>query len=539
MVAIDWSVLSGPRVSRRTMMQLAGAGGVAAWAGRLQGARAAPLARRRQEPRRGGTLRLGFGASQIPTLDPAQETTGIVAGELLANLFSGLVQFDRNLGLVPDLAETWDVTPDGRRYTFRLREGLTFHNGDPLTADDVVFTYQRTINPDFASPHANKLAQVSALTVPDERTAVVELAEPYAPFLATACSRGPGRALTPVPRRAIEALGDQGFGQTPVGSGPFRLVPETAEAGRGFEMVAFEGWYGGRPLLDRVVVQLIAEPSSRVSALEAGDIDMLDILPPTGVEQVRGNDALSLVEVPGTNWWGLSMNRNRPPWGNPVARMAVAKAIDRRELIDKAFFGLATAGVGPIAPAFGWAYRPADEVSTPQAYDPEGAKILADRAGLSGTTAALMAPDNARPHEVLRTLLADIGLEIEIDKVQTAAYFERRDAGDYDLMVTGSVVDADPDDGHWSFFHSEGPWNTYGYRSPNADDLMAQTRTAVDDGERSRLFQQLQRVLQQEVPFAFLYHVPDLTAFVRDLQGYVPIPEMRYLETVWLDRESS
>ena len=545
MATVDWSVLSGPRVSRRTLLRLATATGALGFASRLaafeaSAARPSTVAAagraRRQEGKQGGTLRLGFGISQIPTLDPAQETTGIVAGELLSNLFSGLVQFDEELGLQPDLAETWQVSEDGLRYTFTLRAGLTFHNGDPLASADVRYTYERTTRPDFASPHANKLNLVTDVATPDERTVAITLSAPYAPFLATACSRGPGRALTPVPKRVVEELGDQQFGLTPVGSGPFKLVAETVEVGRGFEMVAFEGWYGGRPLLDKVVVRLIAEESSRISALEAGDIDMLDIVPPTGVEQLGQNPDVVIVDAPGTNWWGLSLNRNRPPWDNPDARMAVAKAIDRQELIDKAFFGLAVPGVGPIAPAFGWAYKPPEEIDSPQAFDLEAAKALAEQAGLNGVSLAILSQEDDRPHQVLRNILAEIGLEVAVDKVQTAAYFERRDAGDYDAMVTGSVVDADPDDGHWNFFHSEGPWNTYGYKSEEADRLLEATRRTAAQEERAQLYQELQALLQADVPFAFLYHVPDRTAFYDYVQGYVRIPEMRYLETVWLDQ---
>ena len=206
----------------------------------------APLSRRlsQGEPKQGGTLKLGFGISQIPNLDPAKVNLGIVAGEVVSNIFSSLVQFDPELGLVPDLAETWTVSDDGLQYSFSLRGGLTFHNGDPLTANDLVYTYERNIDPDFASPHANKLALVTAAEAPDDLTFTITLSDPFAPFLAVACSRGPGRALTPISKRAFEEMGEEQFDQTPVGCGPFALVAETADLSSGFELVAFDGWYG-------------------------------------------------------------------------------------------------------------------------------------------------------------------------------------------------------------------------------------------------------------------------------------------------------
>ena len=539
---IDWSVLSGPRVSRRTLLSLAAATGAVGLAGQLAEAGAAPrrmaaVVAKAQEPKTGGTLRLGFGLSQIPTLDPAQVNLGIVAGEILSNLFSGLVQFDQELALIPDLAESWQVSEDGLTYTFALRGGLTFHNGDTLTSADIRYTYERTTNPDFASPHANKLALIETVETPDDLTVILKLSAPFAPFLAVACSRGPGRALTPVPRRAVEEMGDDQFGITPVGCGPFALVPESVDLSAGFEMRAFEGWHGGRPFLDAIEVSLIAEPSSRVSALEAGDVDMLDIVPAVGASQLRENPDLTLIEVPGTNWIGLTMNYARPPWDNVDARMAVAKAIDRADLIEKGLFGLADPGAGAIAPAFAWAYEGTDLATSPQAFDLEAAKALAESAGLVGLKPTLMGTvDNPRPAEVVRGQLADLGLDLQIEQLQAAAWNERWLAKDWEIIINGSVVDADPDDGHWNFFQSEGPWNTQGYVNPRVDELLTGTRASADEGERAALYQEMQGILQSDVAYAFLYHTRDITGFHNDLRGYVPIPEMRYLETVWLDR---
>jgi peptide/nickel transport system substrate-binding protein len=546
MARIDWSILSGPRVSRRTLLNLAAASGAAGYASRLAKATATPIptmhsrlsAHAQGEPKQGGTLKLGFGISQIPNLDPAKVNLGNVAAAILPQIFSSLVQFDTELGLLPDLAENWTVSKDGLQYSFKLRDGLTFHNGDLLKAEDIVYTYKRNIDPDFASPHANKLSQIASVESPDDLTVNMTMSAPFAPFLAVAASRGPGRALTPISRRAFEEMGEDQFDQTPVGTGPFALVADSVDLSSGFKLAAFDAWYGGRPLLDSIEVTLIAEPTSRVSALEAGDVDMLDIVPRPGVSQLKENPDITLVQTPGTSWEGLCMNWARPPWDNKDARMAVAKAIDRQALIETAFFGLSLPSIGAIAPAFAFAYLPPDKAPpTPQAFNLDEAKALAAKTGIVGSKPTLMVnEDGARPAEVIRNQLADLGLDVQIEQLQQAAWNERWLAGDYDWIFNGSAADADPDDGHWNFFTIDGPWNTSGYKNQKVNDLLVATRSTSDQDERAKLFQQVQAILQQDVPHAFLHHVIDIAGFAADVQGLAPIPEIRHLETVWLDR---
>jgi peptide/nickel transport system substrate-binding protein len=217
--------------------------------------------------------------------------------------------------------------------------------------------------------------------------------------------------------------------------------------------------------------------------------------------------------------------------------MAVAKAINRDDLVATAFFGLGTPGIGAIAPAFGWAYIPPEDAENPQAFNIEEAQALAESAGLNGAQPTIMSvPDDQRVAEVLRNQLVDIGLNVQFEQMQAAAWDERWLAGDFDWVINGSIADADPDDGHWNFFYSEGPWNTHGYNNPEVDELLEATRTTAGQEGRSELFREVQGILQADVPYAFLYHTLDTTGFHNDVQGYVPIPEMRYMETVWLDR---
>jgi peptide/nickel transport system substrate-binding protein len=489
------------------------------------------------EPKMGGELILGFNADQLETLDPAQSHSGPIAGHLIPNLFSGLVQFDESYSLVPDLAENWDVSADGTIYTFHLREGLKFHNGDPLIADDIIYTYERTINPDFASSHAYKLELIEEMVAEDDLTLTVTMSDTFAPFLAIACVRGSGRALIPISRRAIEEMGDEQFGLTPIGCGPFMMLPETQEVGRGFEMVAWDEWYGGRPYLDKITVQVIPEPSSQVNALIAGDIDMINVLPASGAQQVESNDDLVLVQMPAPDWRSLSFNMNRPPWDNKDARLAVAKAIDRDEFIEKVFFGLATPSVGPIQPPFAWAYLPPDQVENPQAYDLDAAKQLAEKVGLEGQQPVLITRTaDQRNSEALRIMLQDIGLDVQIELLTGPVHTEREEGGDFDMSLWGSGADADPDDAFWNFFHSEGARNVTGFKNARVDELLEGCRTTTDLAERAAMYQEAQQILLEEVPCAFTRHLPDLLAYWNYIKGYRPISDVRHLESVWLDK---
>jgi peptide/nickel transport system substrate-binding protein len=215
----------------------------------------------------------------------------------------------------------------------------------------------------------------------------------------------------------------------------------------------------------------------------------------------------------------------------------VARAINREDLVERGLFGLADVAVGPIAPAFAWAYGTPDPAASPQAFDLAAAQGLAETAGIAGAQPTIMATvDNPRPAEVIRTQLVDIGLDVQLESLQQAAWNERWQAKDFDWIINGSVVDADPDDGFWNFFHTEGPWNTYSYSNPEVDELLDLTRVTANQNERAEQFQSIQEILQEDVAFVFLYHTFDITGFYNKVQGYLPIPEMRYLETVWLEQ---
>lgn len=498
----------------------------------------APAAPTRGQGKQGGTLTLGYNVQQLLQLDPARISIGRIAGELLPNLFSALVQFDEGLNIVPDLAERWDISQDGLTYTFNVRDGLKFHNDDPLTANDFVYTFNRTKDPALASPHANKLKSITKAEATDDKTFVLTFSAPFAPFLATTCTRGPGRALTPVPKNVIDQIGNDEFLLKPVGCGPFKLLPETMDSQAGFTMEAWDGWYGGRPFLDKIVVKFIPEPASQVNALAAGDIDMMNEVPPQGFEQLKGNDNVVVEQVPGTNWIAVQFNTTRPPFDNQDARMAVAKAIDRDKYIKTVLFGLAQVAVGAIAPAFAWATQTEDSLAdNPQKYDEAAAKQLAESSGLTKAKPILIGSANDNRGQVeVRNQLLKIGVDPELTLLQDSDYNDRWQNGDYDIDIEGSVVDADPDDNDYNFFYPDGPWNTGKWNRDEAKRLLDDERSTTDQAKRAKDFQDLNDLARKEAAFAFLYHAYDLPGYQKYVKGYRKIPEMRYLEGVWLDK---
>ena len=501
-------------------------------------ASAAAAATKAPAGKKGGTLTLGYDVQQLLQLDPARISTGRVAGELLPQICSALVQFDEKLNVIPDLAEKWEVSDDGLTYTFHIRTGLKFHDDAPLSAQDFVYTYNRTLDPKLASPHANKLKTITKAEAPDDQTFKLTFSAPFAPFLSTTCTRGPGRALTPLSKTSMEKMGIDESLLKPVGCGPFKLVLDSMQSQSGFTMEAFDGYYGGRPLLDKIVVKFIPEPASMVNALAAGDIDMMNEVPPQGVAQLQGNDKVVVDKIHGTNWIAVQFNTTRPPFNNQDARMAVAKAIDREKFIKTARFGLAEVSVGAIAPAFGWATQTeADLKEDPQKFDQTAAKQLAESSGLTKAKPILIgSASDHRNQDELRNQLLEVGIQVDLQLLQDSDYNARWQKGDYDMDIEGSVVDADPDDNDYNFFYPDGPWNTGKWNRDQAKALLDDERATTDQAKRAKDFQDLQDLARKEAAFAFLYHSFFLPGYQSYVKGLPKVPEIFYMEGVWLDK---
>ena len=301
--------LSGPTLPRRSVLRLmAATGTLTAW--HLMpgsGIRSASA-------QSGGELRCGWsGVGEIRTLDPAQ-INQVLQFQITSNVLGGLMHVNPDLVAEGDLAQDWSVSDDGKEWTFNLREGLTFHNGDPFTADDVLFTYNRSKDPE-QSIHGAVISNVLDVVKVDDHTVTLVLGAPQASLLTKTLERSSGRAMTIVSKGALESMGPEQYGLTPVGTGPFKVVSHTI--GQPVVLERFENYYDPeRPKLDKVTIIPILEPEPLGAAIEAGDIQLIG-----GAEiafelldRFEANPDLVVDIGPSPGFQSLWMNPHRDPF---------------------------------------------------------------------------------------------------------------------------------------------------------------------------------------------------------------------------------
>jgi peptide/nickel transport system substrate-binding protein len=401
----------------------------------------------------GGTISVGVQGD--PTeLDPAR--SNLAAATLIVDLvYEGLVHEGPELVPQPAVAERWEISDDGLTYTFHLRSGVTFHHGRELSADDVVFSMERVMDPETASPWLPYTDGIVSVDAPDEATIVFTLAAPNAAFLAGLTLKG----LVIVPRDIAEQDGE--LSQRMVGSGPFRFVdyvPNTQiSLGRNEDY-----WDEGKPYLDGVEILIVPDDTSRTTALVSDTVQLIEQVPHRDIELLEGTDGVELVGGVTTNLRWLVFNLRREPFDRLEVRQAIAGSIVRQPIIDAAVFGYGEPVVGMYPETFWFGYE--GDISEP---DPEGAAAALADLGL---------PDDFRPglltwsqygflsstSVVVQEQLNQMGIESEIESEENATYIERFYSYDFDIAVMGAAGYVDPNDFLQQNFSSEEVNNTSG-----------------------------------------------------------------------------
>ena len=406
---------------------------------------------------------------------------------------------------IPDAAESWE-TPDDETIIFNIREGMTFHDGEPLTADDVIFTFEKNLDPDFASYwHAELEGHIDTVEKVDDYTVRVELEEPYAPIMYS--------FLFPiVPEHAWEEKGED-FPYEPVGAGPFKL--EEWEIDDHHTFTAFDDFWDGRPEIDEIEFRVMDYDTALMAFLEE-DIDVL--APGTeDMEMVEDHDNLERVHKPGTSWYYFGINLNREPLDNKKVRQAISYAIDREAIIDAVWDGLMEPATGPIVP-LSWAYT--DDVKTYE-YDPVEAVQLIREAGyepeeieftIKGAFTTVL--------EMVQEQLMRAGIEADIEIMEFGLLTEDVEAEDFDMHFRAWTRQMDPAGGIDRQFMSDTNQRIAGYSNPRVDELAEKATSTMDIDQRREYYHELQEILAEELPVIFLSYGYHQTAYNTRIENF-------------------
>jgi peptide/nickel transport system substrate-binding protein len=299
-------------------------------------------------------------AGEPDQLDP-HKTSAYFSFEVLENVFDTLVEPDENLEMQPALAESWNVSPDQLTWTFHLRQGVIFHDGSPFTADDVVYSYGRIMDEQLAN--VDKFSAVTDVSAPDASTVILRVKQ-SSPNLLTNLGGFKGMAI--VQRRNVE---NGQIATHPVGTGPFAF--RSQKSGDSITLKANGAYWLGAPRVSGVTFRFISEPSTALSALQAGEIDWTDSIPTQRVAQLEGDESMALAVVPSNDYWYLALNEARQPWNDVRVRQAIAYAIDRDAIVQATSYGTASANQLAIPRGNPW-YTQYD----PYSHDVEKARSL-------------------------------------------------------------------------------------------------------------------------------------------------------------------
>ncbi len=516
-------------LTRRQVVAGAAGLGLAAPFLTLGGARAA-LARQDETPRPGGILKVGL-QSDPTALDPQKQNLTAI-WHVIEHIYNGLTRVKPDLSIEGALAESWDVSEDGLTYTFHLRPGVLFHDGTPLKASDVKFTFDRWVDPETASTSAAELAAVANIETPDDATVVMTLNAPDASLLATLAG---GSAV--IYSQAFVEANNNDVSQVAMGTGPFKFVEYVPNTRVVLEKNP-DYWEEGLPYLDGIEMTIASDDTARTAAVVTGTVDFIEYAPLRDIDSLQQDPNIVLAGDSNTNIRFIGLNLRHEPFDNLQVRQAIALVVDRDAMLGPTVFGHGTPTEVLFPPDF-WAALQ-QEVRPP---DVDAAKALMAEAGFAdGFTTTITSWSQysflSNAAVVLQEQLRQIGIEAELNLVENATMVEQVYTGKtYDIAVTGESAYVDPNTLIFQNFHTGESGNFVDYSNPEVDALIEQGIASTDQAERAGIYQQIQQTLLEDLPWINLFVANQYEAMRPHVKGYVHIPtgsNAAFRET-WLD----
>ena len=476
-------------------------------------------------------LRVGL-AEDPDLLDPHQART-FVGRLVFTALCDKLVDIDENLKIVPRLATEWQVSEDGKTVIMKLRQGVTFHDGEKFNAAAVKYNLERALNLP-QSRRKSEVAAIASVDVVDEYTVKLNLKEPSSPLLAQLTDRA-GMMVSP---KAATAAGAD-FAKAPVCSGPFKFVERVQN-----DRIVLERfpnfWNKAKVHFDKVTFTPIPDATVRLANLQSGQLDMLERLLPTDIAAVKADKRLVLQPVVGLGYASFTINvgktpRAQTPLGqDPRVREAVELAIDRNIINRVVFNGEFTPGNQPVSPTnvFYAKTRPIPK------RDVAKAKELLKAAGQPNLSFEMQVPNDTQQQQVaqvIQRMLAEAGITMKIVSMEFATVLQNQTKRDYQASLVGWSGRPDPDGNIHIFLKHKAPLNESDYDNPEVGKLLDDARTTYDVAKRQALYTKAAEQYLADRPIMYLYHQKWLFVTSAKLTGFKPLPDaMIRLEDVKL-----
>ncbi len=500
-----------------------------------------------EDSRMGGVLVFARSGDSVG-LDPARETDG-ESFYATHQIFDTLVEFKTGTTeVVPALATSWDVAPDGLTYTFHLRKGIKFHDGTAFNADAVVFSYMRQLDENneyykygpwkyWGSMDMSNI--ISAITPIDDYTVEFKLLKVEAPFIANLAMDFAG-IVSPTAYKADP----EGFSSNPVGTGPFKFISWTKDS----DIVLERNEDYWEPVyLDRLILKVIPDATARWLALQKGEVDLIDFPAADDFPAMRENPDIQLIQQPGLNVGYLALNTEKKPYDDKRVRQAMNYAINRDEIIDAVYGNAGQPAKNPIPPTM-WSYN--DDI-TPYPYDVDTARDLLAEAGYSdGFETEIWAMPVARPYnpdarkiaEIMQAQLAKINVEVEIISYEWGTYLDRTDNGEHQAAMLGWTGDnGDPDNFLFTLLSipaAEKPaMNIAFWENEDFNNLVVEAKETADSAKRTSLYRQAQEIFHEEAPWVTIAHSIVTLPAKKTVRDFLISPTgTRVFKQVWLEK---
>ena len=442
-----------------------------------------------------------------------------VSGRMFDLIYSGLVKPTPNFDYAPDVAETWE-TPDDKTIIFHLNPNARFHDGRPVKASDVKWTFESMLDPNFQTSKKSGYASVDHIESPDERTVIFKLKEVNAGIFDNLTL-----ALTPT------GADTNTYKTKPIAAGPYKVLEYRPDDR--LELEAFDQWHGGAPKIKHVTVRIIPDSTTRVLELRRGTVNFeVNQIPFENVPEFEKNPDFKVVRSPGSVYQYISINLRDPILSKLKVRQAIAHAIDRERIIRDIQRGYAKPTETMLAEGH-WA-RAENLPSYP--YDPAKAKKLLAEAGYpNGFSFTFKTSQDAEANlraQAIQQMLKQVGINMKIQSNEMSTFFADIGKGNFQMYSLSRNGIADPDFYYVIFYSKNAPpegQNRGYYANPRIDQLLLEGRSTFDRAKRKPIYQEIQKIVATDLPYISLYMQDNVAVMRKNIDGYVQYPAGFYL----------